>query len=729
MEEESIHCTVTEKIYSNPQNCYSVLRCYDNEGNDLKITGILPNVIKGSELDVLGAWQNHPKYGIHFKVKSFKETYPKTVRGIENYLASGLIKGIGPSLAHAIVSKFGEQTIDIIDNEPAKLIQVSGIGSKKLEKIVESWDSQNEIRNITLFLESHDVKAEYALKIYKQYKEKSLEVLKENPYQISNDIWGIGFQTADEIALHLGIKPDAYQRLQSGLFCVLNRLAECGHCYVTKETLIKEASYILAGKDKKYSISREVIADAIDKMIKDEDVKAEQIPVTGDEKPQMAIYLPQYYYAELGAAIRLKMINKAPRKEFRNEDALAVQQSTIEYEKEQIEAIETAINSKILVLTGGPGTGKTTTTLGIISAFKAAGAEVLLAAPTGRAAKRMREVTSMEAKTIHMLLEYTKESGFKRNKDYPLVGDALIIDESSMIDITLLNSLLAAVPDSMVVIFVGDVDQLPSVGAGNVLRDIIDSDAFQVVRLTKIFRQAETSKIVTNAHKINQGIMPDIDNLIDSDFFFGRCEDSDMVSKKIADLVKNRIPNHFKIPSEDIQVLAPMKSGPAGTLNLNKILQEALNPGGEGITKNGYTFKANDKIMAIKNNYEKGVFNGDVGIIQKVDLEEKEIYALFDTNLVIYEDGEFDQIILAYAATIHKSQGSEYPVVVMPVVSDHYYMLQRNLIYTAVTRAKKLIVMIGSREMLRMGVRNAKVCQRNTLLAARIKNKVSGEEA
>ena len=734
MELESIRCTIIKRIYNNAQNDYSVFLCFDKDKNDLKIVGTFPDIKKGTKIDVFGNWNNNSKYGLEFKVEFYQEVLPDTLLGIEEYLSSKEIKGVGPALAHAIVSAFGEGTIGILEHEPEKLLQVPGIGKKKINTIIESYaesyTKRNGKRDVMIFLCSYGIGSNYAARIYKTYKEKSLEVLKENPYQIANDIWGFGFETADKIALGLGVEPDSFQRLQSGLIFTLNELATDGHCYATRDMLIYKSIKLLSGENKQFSISKEVISDAIDKMIKDENVIVEQIPGSDDEIPQMAIYLPQYYYSELGVSIRLKTIYKTPRKELKNEDALFVQQNKIDYEKEQVEAIETALKSKVLVLTGGPGTGKTTCILGIINAYKAAGAEVLLAAPTGRAAKRMREVTGMYAKTIHMLLEYKKETGFQRNKDNPLHGDVLIVDECSMIDVLAMNALLTAVPDTMTVIFVGDVDQLPSVGAGNILRDIIESDAFPVIRLTKIFRQAETSKIITNAHKINQGLMPDLQNKKESDFFYLSCDDPDKAAVVITELIKDRLPKNLGITKDDIQVLSPTKKGAAGTTNLNYVLQNALNPGDDGIPVKDYVFRENDKVMQITNDYEKEVFNGDVGVIKRIDKVEKEIYVLFDTNLVVYNiEEDLDELTLAYASTIHKSQGCEYPVVIMPVLTEHSFMLQRNLVYTGVTRAKKMIIMVGSQKAIDYAVKREKVSTRNTLLAARIKNKVSSEQA
>ncbi|MBQ4364409.1 MAG: ATP-dependent RecD-like DNA helicase, partial [Oscillospiraceae bacterium] len=573
-----------------------------------------------------------------------------------------------------------------------KLLSVPGIGKIRVERIKKSWVEQKEIKNIMLFLQGHDVSTSHATKIYKTYGNDSISVVQENPYRLADDIWGIGFRTADTIAAKMGFGPDRYERLRSGLMYTLNSLADEGHCYSTENVLITKAADILqiteTGK----------LKNALEQMISDRDVITENIP----KSAEIAIYLPAFFYAETGTARRISEICTSISS-LRVDDKIVekvVNSTSISYDEVQIQAIRTAVSSKMFVLTGGPGTGKTTTTLGIINAFRSAGANILLAAPTGRAAKRMTEATGMESKTIHRLLEFKPPEGCQRNAENPLEGDVLIVDECSMIDIILMYSLVKAIPDSMTVILVGDVDQLPSVGAGNVLRDIISSDTIPVVRLTKIFRQAQTSRIITNAHLINKGKMPDISNPKGSDFFFIECEDEEKRSGEIVNLIRNRLPKFYGLSPTDIQVLTPMQRGDVGAQNLNTLLQEKINPGNIGLKRGGTLYKPNDKVMQIRNNYDKEVFNGDIGVVAQVDTEERTLIVIFDGRPVGYEIDELDELVLAYAVTVHKSQGSEYPVVVMPVFTSHYVMLQQNLLYTGVTRAKKGLVLVGQKKAI-----------------------------
>ena len=706
---DQLRCVVERITYQNPSNGFTVLKCAAKGFNDLvTVVGSLPEINVGSVLTLTGNWKVDPKYGRQFSIDSFEETLPATVLGIEKYLGSGLVKGIGPNFAKRIVNAFGVDTLNVIEENPDKLLTVPGIGKIRVERIKKSWADQKEIKNIMIFLQGHDVSTSHATKIYKTYGNDSIKTVKENPYRLADDIWGIGFKTADTIASKLGFGHDRYERLRSGLMYTLNRLADEGHCYATREMLLKTGSELL-------DVKAPLLEEALDRMIREETVKTESL----EDEQGIAIYLPPFYFSETGVARRLKMIASASRK-IRVNNELAL--NDFPYDPVQVLAIETAAQSKILILTGGPGTGKTTTTLGIINAYKTAGANILLAAPTGRAAKRLSETTGMEAKTIHRLLEYKPPEGYQRNEDNPLDGDVLIVDECSMIDIMLMYNLLKAVPDAMTLIMVGDIDQLPSVGAGNVLRDVIESGAFPVIRLTKISRQAQSSRIIMNAHRINKGLMPDLSNGKDTDFFFIEQEDPEVAAAEIMELVKSRLPKHYRIPSSAIQVLAPMQRGVVGAVNLNQMLQNALNPAGDGLKKGGFLFKAHDKVMQIKNDYEKEVFNGDIGEITDVNLEDRELTVNFDNRSVIYDSTELDELVLAYAATIHKSQGSEYPVVVMPILMTHYVMLQRNLVYTGVTRARKLLVIVGTKKALSMAVRNTVINKRNTLLALRIKD-------
>ena len=708
---DQLRCVVERITYQNSINGFSVLKCAAKGFNDLvTVVGTIPDTNVGAVLMLQGYWKVDAKYGRQFSVESFEEVLPATVLGIEKYLGSGLVKGIGPNYAKRIVNAFGVDTLNVIEENPEKLLEVPGIGKIRVERIKKSWADQKEIKNIMIFLQGHDVSTSHATKIYKTYGNDSIKTVQENPYRLADDIWGIGFKTADTIASKLGFGHERYERLRSGLIYTLNKLADEGHCYATREMLLETGSELL-------EVKTSLLEDALGRMISEETVKTETL----DDEHGTAIYLPPFYFSEVGTARRLQMIAKASRN-IQVKNGLAG--NDFPYDSAQILAIETAAQSKVLILTGGPGTGKTTTTLGIINAYRTVRANILLAAPTGRAAKRLSETTGMEAKTIHRLLEYKPPEGYQRNEDNPLDGDVLIVDECSMIDIMLMYNLLKAVPDKMTLIMVGDIDQLPSVGAGNVLRDIIESGTFPVIRLTKIFRQAQSSRIIMNAHRINKGMMPDLSNGRNTDFFFIEKEDPEMAAGEIVELVKSRLPKHYRIPSSAIQVLTPMQKGVVGATNLNQMLQDALNPVGDGLKRGGFLFKSHDKVMQIRNNYDKEVFNGDIGEITDVNLEDRELTVKFDNRSVIYDSTELDELVLAYATTIHKSQGAEYPVVVMPILMTHYVMLQRNLVYTGVTRAKKLLVIVGTKKALSMAVRTTVINKRNTLLAKRIKEQL-----
>ena len=711
---EALRCVVERITYQNEKNGYSVIRCRAKDCQELiTVVGVMPEIHVGSVLSLTGKWKVDPKFGRQFAAETIEETLPATVYGIEKYLGSGLIKGIGPKFAKRIVNTFGEDTLRIIEEHPDELLKISGIGPLRVERIKKSWAEQKEIKNIMLFLQGHDVSTSHATKIFKTYGENSIAVVRENPYRLADDIWGIGFHTADAIAQKLGFDQTKPVRLRSGLLYTINKLSEEGHCYATRELLLKAGAELLGVKE-------ELLSTTLDEMILAEDVKTEEIPEAGED----AIYLPPFFFSEIGTARRLREIFSSPKQLTVNSEGLEnrIRQKTgIVYDEIQMKAIRTALESKILILTGGPGTGKTSTTRGIITAFRETGAKILLAAPTGRAAKRLSETTGMEAKTVHRLLEVKPPEGYQRNETNPLEGDVLIVDECSMIDLLLMHNLLKAVPDSMTLILVGDVDQLPSVGAGNVLRDLIDSECFPVVRLTKIFRQAQSSRIITNAHRINKGQMPDLSNGRESDFFFVEQEDAEAAAGEIVDLIKTRLPAHFRVSARDIQVLSPMQRGAVGAANLNQMIQEAVNPGETGFRRGGVSFRARDKVMQIRNNYEKEVFNGDIGIVESTDPEERELIVNFEGRSVTYDISELDELVLAYAVTIHKSQGSEYPIVVMPILMSHYVMLQRNLVYTGVTRAKKVLVLVGTKKALALAVRNSTVRKRNTLLALRIR--------
>lgn len=704
---QKLRCVVERITYQNPENGYSVMKVKVKGYNGLvTLVGNLLEVPAGSVLLCDGEWKIDKRYGSQFAVQSWEEVMPATTYGIEKYLGSGLVKGIGPKFAQLIVKQFGLDTIDVIETDIKRLYEVPGIGKKRVEKIRESWEKQKDIKNVMLFLQGYGVSTAYAAKIYRQYGKDSINKVKENPYRLADDIWGIGFKTADGIANKMGYEKNDLRRCKSGIIYTLNQLANEGHVYAEEEQLVKSALELLEADE-------EPIRKALSDMSQTEDLKIED----------KAIYLPPFYYAEIGTANRLLALLQESGKDVLAKplDIKALSEETgIEYDEVQKQAIEEAARSKVMVLTGGPGTGKTTTTQGIIAALKHQGMKILLAAPTGRAAKRMSEATGMEAKTIHRLLEFNPQDGYKRNDENPLEADALIVDECSMIDIILMNNLLKAVPTSMRLVLVGDIDQLPSVGAGNVLRDIIESHKIPVIRLTRIFRQAQSSRIVMSAHAINQGRFPDTSNGKQTDFFFIEQGDPEAVAKEIVNLVKNRLPKAYLRKTSDIQVLTPMQRGVVGASNLNMALQSALNPSQLALNRGGYSFRQGDRVMQLRNNYDKEVFNGDLGYVDQIDMEERTLQVNFDGRLVEYDVSELDELTLAYATTIHKSQGSEYPIVVMPILMTHYVMLQRNLIYTGITRAKKICVLIGTKKALAFAIRNMSVLKRNTRLKERL---------
>lgn len=705
---EHLRCVVERITYRNEENGYTVIKCKAKNYSDLvTVVGAMPDAHVGSVLSLEGFWKIDSKYGRQFSAEKWEETLPATVYGIEKYLGSGLIKGVGPKFAKRIVQKFGKDTLDVIEEQPDLLIEVEGIGRVRVERIKNSWQEQKEIKNIMLFLQGHEVSTSHATKIFKTYGRESIAVVKENPYRLADDIWGIGFKTADTIAGKLGIEKDRFIRLRSGILYTLNKLSESGHCFAVREQLIDTAVKLLDVESPELEIT-------LDEMLR-----------TGDViRDEEAIYLPPFYFSETGCAKRLLNLLKAKREIDSDVNVVmekVIRQTGISYDEIQMEAIRTAFVSKVMVLTGGPGTGKTTTTLGIISAYRESGAQIILAAPTGRAAKRMSEATGMEAKTIHRLLEYKPPEGYQRNEENPLKGDVLILDECSMIDIILMYNLLKAVPEHMTLILVGDTDQLPSVGAGNVLKDIIESERVPVVRLTRIFRQAQGSRIIMNAHRINKGEPVDMRGGKDSDFFFAEEETNEGIVERLVKYCTVNLPKYYQVDAlRDIQVLTPMQRGVTGAANLNQILQQAMNPEGPALRRGGTQYRLRDKVMQIRNDYDKEVFNGDIGTVVRVDLEDRELVVNFDGREISYDVTELDELTLAYATTIHKAQGSEYPIVVMPFSMSHFVMLQRNLLYTGVTRAKKIMVLIGEKKAVYYAIKNEKTTERNTKLAGRL---------
>ena len=716
----TIHGLLEKISYHNEENDFVVAKLREKEKKELTtIIGNLSGINPGESLKLTGKWVHNKRFGEQFQVESFEVTVPATLHGIQKYLASGLIKGVGPIMSERIVEKFGLDTLEVIEKTPEKLSGVEGIGPKRISMIRKAWEEQKEIKEIMIFLQGHGVSAAYSAKIYKQYGDQSIEIVRENPYRLARDIYGIGFITADKIAQNLGIDRNSLIRAKAGLIYVLNQLTEEGHVYYPENQLIHKAKEIL-------NVDEEIIIQAVRELSKEKELFLEDLDPDGNLR---AAFLAPFYVAETGVAQRLINLKESPSniRPIHPEKAIEwVQQKlNIELAQKQEEAVLLAATSKVLIITGGPGTGKTTLITAVLRIFQQLKLRILLAAPTGRAAKRMNEATGWEAKTIHRLLEYSPhKGGFKKDEGDPLEADVVIIDETSMVDTLLMSHLLKAIPSHAHLILVGDVDQLPSVGPGNVLKDIIRSGRFTVVTLFEIFRQAQESMIVVNAHRVNQGQFPvlkEIDKPEKTDFQFIQEEDPEKILENILDLCSERIPRHFGFhPLRDIQVLAPMHKGTIGVANLNIELQKRLNPGQSGITHGAWNFRLGDKVMQIVNNYDKDVFNGDIGWISKIDPEEREVAIEFDGRGVPYDYSDLDEIVLAYAVSVHKSQGSEYPVVILPVVTQHYMLLQRNLIYTGITRAKKLVIMIGTKKALAIAIRNNKPQRRYTLLSERL---------
>jgi len=711
--------------YSNEENGYSVVKLKVYGRKDLvNAVGSMMAPTPGEILELKGEWSNHPKFGEQFKITHYKTDVPATVYGIQKYLGSGLIKGIGPVMAKRIVKKFGESTLDLIETDTDKLLLVAGIGKKRIGMIKTAWEEQKEIREVMLFLQTHGVSSGYATKIFKQYGDQSIAVVQENPYRLATDIFGIGFITADGIAEKLGFDKQCPVRAEAGILYILHQLADEGHVYFPYEPLVQKCRKML-------EIDRELITQAIGTNVLAARIVLEDLnDDTGDFlENNKGVFLKKFHVSETGIAARLKRLRKAP-KAIRAIDAQKAlvwvqEQLAIDLAANQAEAIKCAAQNKILVITGGPGTGKTTIINAILKIFSPLNIPIQLAAPTGRAAKRMSEATGHEARTLHRVLEYSmKKGGFQKDHKHPLPCDLLIVDEASMIDTILMHHLLKAIPLKATFILVGDIHQLPSVGAGNVLKDIIASNAIPVVALDKIFRQARESRIIVNAHRINGGKMPLRQNPGEnSDFFFIEQEDPEQVLNTILDLAGKRVPDYFGFdPMNDIQVLTPMHRGVVGAGNLNLALQNRLNQNTQGIERGNRAFRVGDKVMQIKNNYDKEVFNGDMGRIVRLEPETREIIISFENRELPYDFTDLDEVILAYAVSVHKSQGSEYPAVIIPILIQHYMLLQRNLIYTAVTRGKKLVILVGTRKAMAIGIRNDKTLKRHTLLEKRLRS-------
>jgi exodeoxyribonuclease V alpha subunit len=693
---------VERVTFHNAENGFCVLRVKARGHRDLVTTiGHAAMISAGEWITASGTWLNDRNHGLQFKAHFLKTSAPSTVDGIEKYLGSGMIRGIGPVYAKRLVKMFGKEVFDIIEATPERLREVEGIGPKRADKITSGWADQKVIREIMVFLHEHGVGTARAVRIFKTYGTDAVQVMSENPYRLAKDIRGIGFRTADLIAEKLGIEKTAMIRVRAGISFALTEAMGNGHCGLPRADLIGLAEKLL-------EVPAALIESALQEELAEETVTADRVADAD------CIFLTGLYLAERGIAEHLQRVRSGPLPwpEVDADKALPwIEQKTdLTLAASQAEAIRLALKSKIMVITGGPGVGKTTIVNSILRILAAKHVKLLLCAPTGRAAKRMFEATDMEAKTIHRLLEFDpKAFGFKRNDDNPLDCDLLVVDESSMVDVLLMQSLMKAVPSAAALLIVGDIDQLPSVGPGQVLADIIGSGAVPVVRLTEVFRQAAQSKIITTAHAINAGRMPDLTPPEgETDFYFVPAADPEQAVPRIVELVSRRIPRRFGFDAiRDIQVLSPMNRGGVGARSLNIELQAALNPAGEKrVERFGWTFAPGDKVMQIENDYDKDVYNGDIGMIEDVDLDEGEVAVDFDGRTVAFVFGELDTLVPAYAATIHKSQGSEYPAVVIPVMTQHYAMLQRNLIYTGVTRGKKLVVLVGQKKAVAIAVKN-----------------------
>ena len=773
---ETLQGILERIVYESSDTGYTVGRLSARDHAELvTVVGNLASINPGESLLLQGQWVDNPRYGRQFQIEKYETILPANVVGLRKYLGSGLIKGIGPKMAGLIVRKFGMDTMDVIENEPEKLARVPGIGQKRVKIIKEAWEAQREIKNVMIFLQSHDVSTAHAAKIYKTYENDAIPIVTEDPYRLADDIYGIGFVTADTIAQKLGIDKDAPQRVQAGIKYVLSQKADDGHVFQRRAELIEACQTMLEQELEAIEqgisalVEREEIMnpgftdvvvseeqDSIDETQENYEIsETDQEPLSTDN--HSAIYLAPFYYAELGVAnqfLRLLASQEQSTVLLSPNTTLFLTQledeMDIRFAPQQRKAIYTAMTTRAMILTGGPGTGKTTTVLGMIRLFEAEGRRITLTAPTGRAAKRLSETTGSEAKTIHRLLEFSpRNNGFKRNRQNPLDTDVVIVDETSMVDLVLMNRLMQAIRPGTTVILIGDTDQLPSVGAGNVLRELIDSQRIPVIQLTEIFRQAQESMIVTNAHRINKGDFPELTGDTDRNFFFMEEEDPEAIVGVICDLIADRLPQHYDYhPIDDIQLLCPMRRGMLGTESFNKRLQEVLNPeyatpashplekarfgfqtyrqpsrrseGTSPVSRTAGGFRIGDKVMQVRNNYDYEVFNGDIGRVVAIEPLDKKVYLQFPDKQVAYDTADLGELVLAYATTVHKAQGSEYPAVVIPLHTQHYLMLQRNLLYTGITRAKECVVIVGTKRALGICIRNNQVMQRNSYLAERL---------
>jgi exodeoxyribonuclease V alpha subunit len=717
---ESLSGVIERVTFHNPDNGFAVLRVQAVGHRGLvTVVGHLPSALTGEYVEASGVWVQDRDHGPQFKADQLRTHPPHTAEGIEKYLGSGLIKGIGPHFARKIVEVFGDRTLAVIDESPAFLGEVKGIGPRRLQQIRQGWNEQKAVRAIMLFLQSHGVGTARAVRIYKTYGDQAIDRVREDPYRLATDIWGVGFRTADELAGKLGIDRASPLRARAAVRYVLQQLSSDGHCGFPEDGVVERTAQLC-------SIDEAIVRDSIEHERREGELVRDPQPTpTGDE---VWLYLKPLFLAEVGVARAVRTLSQGdhPLPAIDLDAALrwVEQRMGLELASTQRVAIVQATRQKVLVLTGGPGVGKTTLVRGILEIFAAKKLRCALCAPTGRAAKRLGETTGREAKTIHRLLEFDPAfGGFKRDRDHPLEIDLVIVDETSMVDVVLMNQLLRAVPAGACVVLVGDVDQLPSVGPGTVLADIISSGAVAVVRLTEIFRQAEQSWIVRAAHQVHHGELPESAPSGQGDFYFIEADAPDAILERIITLARDRIPARFGLdPYRDVQVLTPMNRSELGARNLNVRLQEVLNPSQSGpeVQRHGWTFRVGDKVLQTVNDYQKEVFNGDIGRVTSIDPVEQELAVEFDGRTVGYDFGELDELALAYALSIHKSQGSEYPAVVIPLHTQHYMMLQRNLLYTGITRGKRLVVLVGSRKALALAVSRADTARRYSALARRL---------
>ncbi len=717
---------VLERItYANEENGYIVARVATRGSADLTtVVGNLLGAQPGESLRMRGVWKSHPQFGRQFEVRDYTTVLPATIQGIRRYLGSGLIKGIGPKMAARIVAHFDLDTLRVIEEEPARLIEVPGLGPKRTAMIGRAWDEQKAIKEVMLFLQGVGVSTSIAVRIYKTYKDASISVVKNEPYKLAGDVWGIGFKTADKIAQALGVPHDSPQRVKAGLQFTLSEASDEGHCYLPEADLIAQATEILG-------VDASLAETCLEELSREEGVVMEGLPGPGG--PQVtAVYLVPFHRAEVSLASGLLRLLGAPGERlpaFQSVDwaaALSWLRTTTgsDLAPEQEQAVRLALTDRVAVLTGGPGCGKSFTVRSIVALAKAKRTKIVLAAPTGRAAKRLSELAGVEASTLHRLLQLRPGGDAAFDRDTPLDADLVVVDEASMLDVLLANTLVKAVAPGAHLLFVGDVDQLPSVGAGEVLRDLLSSGVIPSVRLTHIFRQAQQSGVVTNAHRINAGQMPITRDL--DDFFLFPQDDTEQVADLVVDIVANRLPRKFGLdPRRDVQVLCPMHRGPAGAGVLNEKLQEALTPARPGQPERrvgGRVYRVGDKVTQLRNNYDKEVFNGSVGVVTDLSLEDQELRVLMDeSDDITYDFLELDELTHAYAVSIHRSQGSEYPCVVVPLTTSAWLMLQRNLLYTAVTRAKRLVVLVGSTRAIARAVRTESAGRRYAALAERLR--------